>query len=237
MDYFVAGRAQQTPGKRMGSIDIVRILRREINSGALETGSRLPPGRELAKTYGVARGTLREALKQLAKEDLVEIRPGSGTYVALMKPQKFSTVIQEASPLELIDARFALEPHICRLAVLHGRQQDLDLGDELLAAMSANPLDAIAFSIADTAFHALLAKRTQNQLLIWMIAQINSVRNQDQWSRMRRLTLNPQTIALYITQHRKILDAIRARAPEQAANFMQEHLETARLSLTRAAST
>ena len=47
----------------MGSIDIARILRREINSGALETGSRLPPGRELAKTYGVARGTLREALK------------------------------------------------------------------------------------------------------------------------------------------------------------------------------
>ena len=148
MDYFVAGRAQETPGKRLGSIDIVQLLRREINSGALETGSRLPPGRELAKTYGVARGTLREALKQLAQEDLVEIRPGSGTYVALMKPQKFSTVIQEASPLELIDARFALEPHICRLAVLHGRQQDLDLGDELLAAMSANPVDAIAFSIA-----------------------------------------------------------------------------------------
>ena len=221
----------------MGFIEIAHILRREISSGRLEPGSRLPPGRGLAKIYGVARGTLRKALNQLAKEDLEEIRPGSGTYIT-SKPSKNSTsVIQEASPLELIDARFALEPHICRLAVLHARQQDLDLGEELLVSMNTHPLDTVAFSNADTAFHTLLAKTTQNQLLIWMIAQINSVRNQDQWSRMRRVTLNRQSVSLYIKQHRQILNAIRARSPEQAAELMKEHLETARLSLTRAAST
>ena len=221
----------------MGSIDIAQILRREIDKGTLEPSSRLPPGRALAKTYGVARGTVREALNQLAHENLVEIRPGSGTYVTSEKIAKSSPIVEEASPLDLIDARFALEPHICRLAVLHARQQDLNLGDELLATMEAHPLDPVAFSIADTAFHTLLAKTTQNRLLIWMISQINSVRNQDQWSRMRRITLNRTTIARYTKQHRQILEAIRAREPEQAAALMKEHLETARLSLTRAAST
>ena len=221
----------------MGSIEIAQILRREISSGGLDPGSRLPPGRDLAKIYGVARGTLRKALTQLAKEDLVEIRPGSGTYITPKPSENSTSVIQEASPLELIDARFALEPHICRLAVLHSRQQDLDLAEELLVSMNTHPLDTVAFSNADTAFHTLLAETTQNQLLVWMISQINSVRNQDPWSRMRRVTLNRQTVNLYIKQHRQILNAIRARSPEQAAELMKEHLETARLSLTRAAST
>ena len=237
MDFLVPSEADNRPQQRMGSTEIALILRREINSGGLEPGSRLPPGRELAKIYGVARGTLRRALNQLAREELVKTRPGSGTYITSKPSEKSTSVIQEASPLELIDARFALEPHICRLAVLHARQQDLDLGEELLVSMDTHPSDTVAFSNADTAFHTLLAKTTQNQLLIWMISQINSVRNQNQWSRMRRVTLNRQTINLYIKQHRKILDAIRTRSPEQAAELMKEHLETARLSLTRAAST
>ena len=71
--------------RRLGSIDITRILGREIDRGGLEPSSRLPPGRALAKTYGAARGTVREALNQLANENLVEIRPGSSTYVTPKK--------------------------------------------------------------------------------------------------------------------------------------------------------
>ena len=70
--------------RRLGSIDIARILRREFDREGLERSSRLPPGRAFAKTYGAARGTVREALNQLANENLVEIRPGR----ALMSPQK-----------------------------------------------------------------------------------------------------------------------------------------------------
>ena len=46
-----------------------------------------------------------------------------------------SSVIQNARPLELVDARFALEPHICRLAVLHGRQADFEKLENFLEAM------------------------------------------------------------------------------------------------------
>ena len=98
-------------------------------------------------------------------------------------------------------------------------------------------MDPSAFSIADKAFHALLAKTTGNKLLIWIVSQINSVRNQEQWSRMRHLTLNTSTISQYNLQHRQIIEAIRSREPELAASYMQQHLEAARLSLTRAAST
>jgi len=223
--------------KRIGSTEIASLLRRDISQGELAARERLAPERELAESYGVARGTVREALNQLSDEGLVEIRPGSGTYITYDPVQSANSVLENARPLELIDARFALEPHLCRLAVLHARQGELDEMESLIETMEMAVRDPVEFSNADTAFHTLLAESAGNSLLIWIVAQINSVRNQEQWSRMRHLTLNEETISQYNNQHRQILNAIRTREPERAAILMKEHLETARLSLTRAAAT
>lgn len=223
--------------QRMGAADIAALVRREISKGTLQRHDRLPPERVLSDTYGAARGTVRKALMQLEDEGFVETRPGSGTYVVHEAQTVAAGAIDNATPLELMDARFALEPHICRLAVLHGRRADFDRMEELCTLMETQVDDPTAFSEADTAFHRALADSTRNGLLIWIITQIGSVRGQDDWTRMRRLTLDGQTISTYNAQHRQILNALRTREPERAANIMKEHLETARLSLTRASET
>ena len=97
------------------------MVRRDIADGHYGPHDRLPSERAFADLYKVARGTVRDALNQLAAQGLVDIRPGSGTYVTIASTGETNPVIANASPLELVDARFALEPHICRLAVLHGR--------------------------------------------------------------------------------------------------------------------
>lgn len=222
---------------KIGAADIAARLRREILAGSLARHDRLPSERTLAETYGVARNTVREALNRLADEAFVEIRPGSGTYVSYQPETPSPDSIENANPLELIDARFALEPHICRLCVLHGKRVTFDRLDELCSRMEDPNTNAAAFAEADAAFHHQLALMTGNGLLIWIIEQINSVRSNDDWTRMRHLTLDDKIIAQYNIQHRQILNAIRTREPELAANLMKEHLETARLSLTRAAET
>lgn len=224
---------------RLGSSEIAAKLRREISRGTLTARERLLPERELADVYSVSRSTIREALNKLAQEGLVEIKRGSGTYVTPDQTpmSDISQLVENARPLEMIDARFALEPHLCRLAVLHARSMDLDAMERLVDAMEVDLLDPIEFSTADKKFHSLLAQSTGNSLLIWFNTQITSVRNQEEWERMRHLTLNVDTMAVYNKQHRHILNAIRTREPERAASLMKEHLETARLSLTRAAST
>lgn len=219
-----------------GAADIAAMMRREINKGTLRLHDRLPAERRLAQDYGVARNTVREALTRLEQEGFVEIRPGSGTYVVFKPENPSGEAIQQANPLELIDARFALEPHICRLCVLHGRRADFDKLEALCLRMEDSLHDPVAFAEADTEFHRVLAETTGNRLLIWIIGQINSVRNQDEWTRMRHLTLDAKIITHYNAQHRQILNAIRTREPERAANMMKDHLETARLSLTRAAA-
>ena len=67
------------------------------------------------------------------------------------------------------------------------------------------------------------------------LGQINTVRSLDEWMRMRHLTLEESIISQYNLQHREILNALRSREPERAAVKMKDHLETARLSLMRAA--
>ena len=223
--------------RKRGSAEIAGLLRQNIRQGRLISQERLPAERILAETYAVARGTVREALNQLANDGLVEIRRGSGTYVLANITYATNPVVENATPLELIDARFALEPHICRLAVLNARNQDLENAEDLVMQMENCLEEPIRFSVLDTAFHTLLAETTGNTLLIWIVAQINGVRNQDQWARMRQLTLNVTTIAEYNAHHREVFEAIRNREPERAATIMKQHLEAARLSLTRAAST
>ncbi|MGH1481690.1 MAG: FadR/GntR family transcriptional regulator [Geminicoccales bacterium] len=222
--------------KHIGAVEIARMIRQDIAGDRYGPRDRLPSERAFANLYQVARGTVRGALNQLAAQGLVAIRPGSGTYVTASYAGETNPVITNASPLELIDARFALEPHICRLAVLHGRSTDFDRMERLLDEMETSIEDPFHFAQKDTDFHSLLAETAGNSLLVWTLTQINDVRNNEQWSRMRSLTLNETIIGNYNNQHRKIVSSIRAREPEQAALLMKDHLETARLSLTRAAA-
>jgi len=215
--------------------DVATELRQSIENGAYQRFERLPPSRKLAEDLGVARNTLRDALYQLEAEGLLETRAGSGTYVTAAEQDRVPAAVEDATPLELIDARFALEPHICRLCVLNGRREDFELLDTLCRSMEAATDNPVAFAEADTRFHRALAAATRNTLLIWLIGQINTVRALEEWTRMRHLTLDDQIIRQYNAQHREILNALRSREPERAAVKMKGHLETARLSLMRAA--
>ena len=223
--------------KKLSANEITNTLRQEIAEGIYAKEDRLPPERILADRFNAARGTIRRAIQKLAEEGLVVIRPGSGTYVDGERSTRVNGVIANASPMELIDTRLALEPHMCRLAVLSARQQDFEGIENLLRQMEASVHDINKFSELDSRFHAMIAKTTNNELLIWIVSQINAVRNQEQWSLMRHLTLNEEIIRQYNMQHRQIIDAIRSREPERAATKMKQHLETARLSLTRSAET
>jgi GntR family transcriptional regulator len=60
---------------------VAQDLRRRLEQGEWRTGDRIPPELSLARNYGVSRVTVRQALAELVKDDLLERKPGSGTYV------------------------------------------------------------------------------------------------------------------------------------------------------------
>ncbi len=223
-------------GKKRNAAQVVSALRRDIADSKYLHNERLPAERDLSDAFGVARGTLREALRQLEEMAYVERRAGSGTYVTYndKSPPK---VTEATRPLELVDARFALEPHICRLVVLHATGRDLMKIEQTLRRMEQWNGDSDAFSEADEAFHMLLAETTRNPMLIWMMQKVADTRTHAQWAHMRNLTLSDSMIAGYNHEHRRIFDEIRDRQPERAAQAMKDHLSAARNSLMKAAQT
>ncbi len=220
----------------MNAADIAGALRKQIASGHYTLNDRLPPERTLAEQFSVARGTIREALKRLEDTGFVERRAGSGTYVTYSERDETRSIVETVRPLELIDARFAIEPQMVRLAVLHATDFDLAKTDAHLHAMETCGGDALAFADAADRLPLALARCSQNALIVWMMEKMHEVRSHAQWARMRTITLEPAIIEHYNRQHRGIIDAIRARDAEGAGRLMKEHLESARRSLIEAAS-
>lgn len=222
--------------RRPSAGEVASELRRQIVDFEYLHNERLPSERSLSEGFGVARATLREALRQLEETGLLERRAGSGSYVIYQSPARTEPVADTTSPLQLIDARVALEPQIARLAVLHGTERDIAALETSIRTMEGCAGDAAVFSPADDRFHLALAECTRNPLLIGLSRQVNEVRRNAQWMRMRAVTLTPRMIEHYNRQHREVFEAIGARSAERAARAMHAHLASAHESLVDAAS-
>ena len=96
-------------------MSIARELRDAIVGGRYAAGQRLPPERRLASHFSASRATIREALRQLTDQQLVERRLGSGTFVTYRQAVEEHEIAEETSPLQLIEVRMAIEPQIARL--------------------------------------------------------------------------------------------------------------------------
>lgn len=211
--------------------DVFIALRDRIDSGEFAVGERLPAERSLASDFGVARGTLREGLKELETAGYVERRQGSGTYVVFRKSADSTELISTLRPLEMVEARMAMEPHICRLAVLHAGEDDLQRLDTMLTNMEQMENEPTAFGRVDGAFHLALAEIAGNRLFSWVTRFLSEARTQQGWSQVLTLTLSPEQIRTYNIQHRAIVNAIRRRDPDGATLRMRTHITAARDSL------
>lgn len=215
-----------------GAAVIAAQLREAIVSGTYAHGQRLPAERHLAMHFGASRTTVREALRQLEDQTLVTRRVGSGTFVNRpTAPVPDDAIVDVISPLELIEVRQVIEPHLARMAVVHGTARDLDRMAEALQQLESSDGDQERFSSADERFHLALAESADNRLMAWLYRHINEIRGHAQWGAMKRKILTPATIDLYNQQHRALYEAIRSRDVEAAVRMITEHLEKARRDL------
>jgi DNA-binding FadR family transcriptional regulator len=223
------------PGRGVGAISA--YLRRAIETGAYSDGDRLPPERQLAVTFDAARSTVRRALDQLEKAGLISRRLGSGTFVGTPGVTGHAAdLADQISPLQLIEARLAVEPFTTRLATLNATRRNLDDMEVVLARAEASINDKDTFSRWDGEFHLLIARASSNPLLLNLYRQINQVRLHAQWDAMKEMILTPDVIVAYNQQHRSIYQALNQRDAQLAQALINEHLEKARDDLLRANS-
>jgi GntR family transcriptional repressor for pyruvate dehydrogenase complex len=200
-----------------------------IATGTLSPGSRLPPEAELASAVGASRNTVREAVRALVTARVLDVRRGDGTYVTSLRPELLLEgvsasveLMHEGFSLELIAVRKVLEPAATRLAAAQMDEPTLAELDELLAAMESTeaPADRMPY---DAQFHGVVARRSGNATLASMLAAVSS---RTLRARAWRGLADEEASARTVTQHREILEALRARDPEWAAAAALVHVAT-----------
>src|SRR5579872_5242609 len=102
-----------------------------MSTGELAPGMKLPPERELAKTFGVNRGSLRQVLKVLEIMGVLTQRVGDGTYLnasaesILNEPLDFMIALDDLTHQELFETRLIVEPELAARAAERATASDL----------------------------------------------------------------------------------------------------------------
>jgi len=197
-------------------VDVVtETIRNCVFSGELSPGDPLP-AIPLSKSFGVSRGTVREALKQLQDENLVDIYPHRGVYVATLTPVQLE---------EVYSLRALIEPYAARLAI-ERKTIDESLIKNLVAlvrkmAQAERCQEHLANIEADFEFHLTICKASCHNLLINVEEGLRSM----SYLAVLNMIIYESEPVDTEEEHMEILDALRRRDPATAPDALKQHLE------------
>lgn len=206
---------------------IAGALREQILSGARSPGDQLPGNRDLAVSYGVSMGSVREAISMLSAEGLIETRAGRGTYVArggnaIAAQPAHPAVLERKAVEDLIEAREILEMQLVALAALRATPEQIDNLARIVDRMDAAVHNPARYSSADVAFHLALAEAAGNQVLSDAMANIRA-------SLKREMELSAEVgarrhgdLQFSADSHRRVLEAITSGNQEGARAEMYD---------------
>ncbi len=208
---------------------IVRQIQAAIRDNALTEGDRLPTERELAETFGVSRSVVREAIKVLTAQGLVESRQGSGLYVRNRPFESVSrAIILSVSPDlmsvdRLFEFRKLLEVDTARLAALRATPEQIAAIEVTLESYQPGAdgeTDWQNFAAVDNALHAQIAEAAGNPYLSVMVESVREL--------MQDIVVliadHPGSVDEAMEHHRRIVAAIARHDPAVASAEMDDHV-------------
>ena len=222
---------------------VINRLTDAIKNGELKPGDRMPPEVELAESLGVARSSVREAIKILSYLGILESKRSEGTFVcrgfseSMIDPMVYGIFLNQQSAEHLMELREMTEAGMMKLAIAHHTEKELREREQILARMrsaSVSKGDSIgAFFREDDKFHDKIAEMGKNP----MADKINRI--------VRSLTkdLRVQTVSMMLSQgraeelieaHTRLYEAVRDRDAHNIANKVRaSYYETEVLDMQR----
>lgn len=196
-------------------------LRAFLQSGALGPGDRLGEV-ELAERFGISRTPVREALRRLAADGLVEISPNRGARVIEWSLQEMQ---------EIFELRAMLEGKGAEWAATRMTDADIDqldvLCDEMETIAASEAPDYARIARLNAQLHRVILESSSSPRLQTVLASV--VQPPLIVGTFRQYT--PQSLARSMSHHRELAAAIRARNPEWAGSVMRTHIHAAKASL------
>ncbi len=201
-------------------------LKRYISANDIVPGQKLPSERELAEQLGVARNSLREALRALETVGLIESRVGDGTFLVSHTGARIGRTIGlrlaiwGGTIIEIHTARKMIEIETARVAAENATESDIrKLAEQLyLMDMADHFRDYI---VADMNFHRLIAQASKNQIVAEIVTNLTQMLEEIlKETPMAELS----TRADNSSGHHRVFAAISTHNAPEAAQVMREHL-------------
>jgi GntR family transcriptional regulator, transcriptional repressor for pyruvate dehydrogenase complex len=199
---------------------VAAALLERITDRSISAGDRLPPEMELARQFGVHRGTVREALRELETNGVLKRERGS-KLMMVTRPARVAVAAGVSRALALHDVSYhdvwealtALEPPIAAAAARHRTAADVKRLEATIAEPAGVEQTAKFFALVGEATHNgvfMLAHEPLVQLLVPSLrAMIDKV---------------PQAAARITTAQKRITAAVRLQDPQQAEDWMAKHI-------------
>jgi len=216
-------------GRQTLSQAVSAAVLQRIRSGEFAPGDRLPTEKMLMDEYGVGRNSVREAVQALVTLGLVEVRPGRGATVIgiesenALDAETLSALLKEEAVDDLCAFRRLLEAETSSCAARNATDGEIDAIARCQVVFEHAHASGAPVSAADDAFHAAIARASQNSVYATMLDAVSVL-----FSNARRLTENvPWAVPRAIEEHDRVLEAIRARDHEAAGEAMRRHIDSA----------
>ena len=199
-----------------------------LSDGVLSPGTKLPPERELATHFKVARSSLRQALKVLEIMGVITQKVGDGSYLnrdassVLAVPMEFLFLLDDTSVQELTELRFMIEPALAAKAAERANSADIALLRQSITDLENSERDRVGLVASDLLFHSAIFEASGNRLTGRLFHTIHR-------AMLNMIMVTSQLVDLEHTVafHKPILAAIEARDAALASRLMTAHLTDA----------
>jgi DNA-binding GntR family transcriptional regulator len=212
------GFALSSRGRHRGEL-VYKTLLDEIRAGRIMPGDRIRE-EDVAKSLGVSRTPVREALQHLQARRLVEMAPGRGIVVVALNTQQV---------MELYAMREVLEGAAARFAAQHALPAEISMMHELLDEFDAAEGDAARLARINTNLHRTIYEAARNR---YMHEALNNL--EDSLSLLQNTTFSlPERHASASREHRAIVAAIENRDSDTAESVSRQHIREAQRARLR----
>jgi DNA-binding FadR family transcriptional regulator len=200
-----------------------------ITSGALKPGERLPSEREMATTFNVSRTSVRESLRALELNSIIEVRPGEGAFI---RPVKVKTLVNDMAAIiaksgesliyEMLEIRAIIETECAYLAAQRATSADLERMRNCLDEMAQSENNEELGLTADLNFHYAVAQATNNSILLGIMRTLGDHMEQTIKATRRHRFSRPGRFQDTLEDHRNVFLAISGKDAERARRLMSE---------------
>ncbi len=203
-------------------------IKQLIQKEKFKPGDKLPNEIQLTELFGVSRPTIREAIKILASQNVIEIISGKGTFVTQNPgvsndPLGLAFIDDKNLLYSLIEVRLIIEPQVAKLASQHYTEKDITKLKNIINEMKkiSDTNDDNAWIKSEFEFHKSISHASRNPVIMRIVPIIHE-------AIQKTLKYAPRTTIDHknaIIEHSKILQSIIDKDPEKSFNSMQQHLE------------